>query len=242
MKIVGIEIMERVNLIKPGVFSIKVAADDRRGEFDCKNEVIVTNKELVDFIFIGDSVIQMWELNAYFGRNNKLILNRGIGGDTTEYVLKRFEADVLQLKPRYCIMGIGVNDAWTLEPDPWAAKSGEQIEVVQEKAVRNLVSIIDLAIKNHQKLALCSILPTNITFTQKNEERNKYILRTNEQMRQICKEKGIIYVDYYSYFVDSDGITLKDGLTIEGLHPHVFGYNIMVDVLRETLRNNGIEI
>ena len=99
--------MERINFVKPGIFTVQAAADSRRVEFDTKNEVIVTNKVPVDFVFIGDSITHAWELNAYFGKMGRLILNRGIGGDTSEYLLRRFEADVLQLKPKYCVMLIG---------------------------------------------------------------------------------------------------------------------------------------
>ena len=41
-----------------------------------------------------------------------MVINRGIGGDTTEYLEKRWEADCLQLKPKVAIVMIGVNDTW----------------------------------------------------------------------------------------------------------------------------------
>ena len=77
-----------------------VAADSRRMEFDAKNEILIFHQTPVDYVFIGDSITHMWELQAYFKPNGWSIANRGIGGDTTKYVLKRFEADVLQLKPK----------------------------------------------------------------------------------------------------------------------------------------------
>lgn len=234
--------MERINIVKPGLFSLQVMADSRRGEFDCKNEVIVTNKVPVDFVFIGDSITHMWELNAYFGKTERLILNRGIGGDTTEYLLKRFEADVIQLKPDYCVINIGVNDSWALEPDPWTGKSLKTLETVESNAVINLTETIKLAKEKDQKLLICSVLPTNMPYIQKSKERNQYIIRLNNFLKQICTEQKIIYVDYHSHFTGQDGITLKDGLTMDGLHPHVFGYNIMADVLRKTLAENGIII
>jgi hypothetical protein len=78
----GYKMSNRVDIIKPGLFSKQVNADNRRIEFDYKNEVIVSNKIAVDYVFIGDSITHMWELNAYFGKSQRLILNRGIGGDT----------------------------------------------------------------------------------------------------------------------------------------------------------------
>ena len=234
--------MKRIDFIKPGTFSVQVAADSRRLEFDMKNEVVITNNVPVDFVFIGDSITHLWELDAYFGKKNCLILNRGIGGDTSEYVLKRFAADVLQLKPRYCVMHIGINDSWVMEPDIWKENEGESIEFVEERVKNNLTQIVDLSLKNSQKLILCSILPTKVITEQRCSERNEYIIKVNSYMKELCKDKGCIYVDYHLNFVKSDGITIKNGLIMEGLHPHVYGYNVMADVLRTTLAQNGIEI
>ena len=51
--------------------------------------------------------------------SDQLIINRGIAGDTTKYLKKRFYVDAVQLKPKYCILGIGINDSIELEGDYW---------------------------------------------------------------------------------------------------------------------------
>jgi len=234
--------MDRINIVKPGLFSKMVSADGRRSEFDCKNEIVVTNKVPVDFVFIGDSITHNWELNAYFGRSDRLILNRGIAGDTTEYVLKRFEADVLQLHPKHCIVKIGVNDTWALESDPWSGKQGESAKVVEGQIIKNITGIMDLAMQHMLSLAICSILPTNMDFSRKTRERNILIHDINQLLKELCHKKNMIYVDYHSHMLQDDEFTIMDGLTVEGLHPHVLGYNIMAEVLRKTLFEYMIEI
>lgn len=234
--------MNRRDILRPGNFSLQIAADSRRMEFDYKNEVIVNNDIPVDFVFIGDSITHFWELNAYFGGRGKLLLNRGIGGDTTEYLLKRFEADVIQLKPRYVVMKIGVNDTWKLESDPWQKISGCSSDAVEEGIIRNISSMIELAKSRNQYLILCSILPTNMLVTQKNRERNILIKSVNSKLKIIAKESGVVYIDYHSLFTGSDGFTLMDGVSDDGVHPHVTGYNMMADILRKGLMENGIEI
>ena len=52
--------------IRPGYLSRQVKSDDRRMEFDIKNEVLIRKEIPVDLLFIGDSITQMWELSAYF--------------------------------------------------------------------------------------------------------------------------------------------------------------------------------
>jgi len=232
----------RSNIIKPGFYSLQVAADSRRAEFDIKNEVIIANNIPVDFVFIGDSITQRWELNAFFGNKGKMILNRGIGGDTSEYVLKRFEADVLQLKPGVCIMNIGINDSWELEGDPWTCREGKKMHLIESLTISNINSIIEKSNMYGLKLVVCSILPTNMSFTTKNVERNQFIVNVNKTIKSICETKNCIYVDFHSRLVGADGFTIADDLTIEGIHPHVVGYNIMAKVLREILALSSIEI
>jgi lysophospholipase L1-like esterase len=234
--------MERMNIIKPGTFSVAVAADSRRDEFDCKNEVMIINRIPVDLVFIGDSIIHKWELNAYFRGMDIVVLNRGIGGDTSEYLSKRFEADVLQLRPGYCVLMIGINDIWSMSAEAIEAKSNKPDDIVNDSIVRNFSHIIDMAVKNNQRTVICSILPTNIRNEPINRDRNKYISILNTFIEDICKNNGIIYIDFHTHFVSSDGITLKDGLSADGLHPNVFGYNLMADVLLTTLIKNGVRI
>lgn len=52
--------MSRVDMIKPGLFSpLQAAADQRRMEYDCKNECLIAEKTPVDYLFIGDSIINL---------------------------------------------------------------------------------------------------------------------------------------------------------------------------------------
>lgn len=233
---------EEIKIIDPGYLSVQVPADNRRGEFNFKNAVIVQNKKNVDFVFIGDSITNLLELNAYFGTNNKIILDRGISSDVTEYVLKRFDADVIQLKPKHCVLLIGINDAWALEDDPWLHKVGTPVEVVKEKAFNNIKEMVQKAKDNSIQMIICSILPTNMNFTNKNKERNIYVAETNELLKELCIKEDLIYVDYYSAFVKENDIFVRDGLTFEGLHPNTKGYNLMMDILKKTLAENNIEI
>lgn len=68
-------------------FSEDVAADKNRKEFDIKNHTLCYTNQRPDFLFIGDSITEYWELNAYFRNSDQLIINRGIAG---EDVLKEY--------------------------------------------------------------------------------------------------------------------------------------------------------
>ena len=40
------------------------------------------------------------------------VINKGIGGEKAEDLLKRFNKDVIKLKPAYVTISIGINDVW----------------------------------------------------------------------------------------------------------------------------------
>lgn len=228
--------------IKPGFFGQTVAADSRRTEFDIKNEVLLFRKTPIDYLFFGDSITHFWELSAYFTPSNKRIVNRGIGGDTTTYALKRFEADVVQLHPRMCISLIGINDAWALEYDARSHKEGKAIADVVECAVQSHLKMLQMARANDIMMAICSVLPTNMEFTNHNPERQEYAVQLNRELKKLAQQFGCIYVDYHSLLTKKNGETVLDDITYEGLHPNARGYEKMAEILRETLAKNGYEI
>lgn len=229
-----------MGIIKPGYFSENAEADKLRFVFDSKNLTILQNNIDVDFLFIGDSITQMWELNAYYKNSDKCIINRGISGDRTTYLNRRFEADCVQLKPKVCVCMVGVNDAWDFEFDVWNLLAGASLETVLSRAEKNLTEIVEKATSNGVKMILGTTLPTAMVHTNAEDLRNQYVLKLNEFIRKLCSEKSIACVDYFKLF-EKDNKADKS-LLIEGLHPNGFGYNLMFDELNKTLISAGCPI
>lgn len=228
----------RVEIVKPGFFATAAAADSRRGEFDIGNEILVAREVPVDFVFIGDSITHMWELNAYFGRSGRFIVNRGIGGDISSHVLRRFDADVIQLKPKHAAIKIGVNNFWAM--DGWTAADRKTAEQIVPGLVSDIEQMVKKAKENDIIPIVCSILPTDMPQSGHNDQRNAGIRVANENLQKVAAEQGAVYVDYHSRMTKEDGLRLREELADDGLHPHVLGYNIMADALRETLEYKGI--
>lgn len=233
--------MERLKILKPGVFSVQAAADGRRKEFDINNEVVLTRKLPVDFVFIGDSITHYWDLHAFFRQEGGLLLNRGISGDSTEFILRRFEADVIQLRPAYAVLLAGVNDTWVLEKFPWVESApGQTPDNIVEKITANITAMAGMAAKHKAEPVLCSILPTDMAWSTENRTRNEIIARTNRRLKLFAEEKKLLYADYHSCFTGRDGITLKEGLSDDGIHPHVKGYETMAEILADAFAGRGI--
>lgn len=239
-------------MIRPGYFSVQATADQMRPVYDRYNEQILYNRLPVNFVFIGESITQFWDLQSYFGRTKNYIINRGISGDITFYMLKRFPADVLQLKPKYVhIMG-GTNNTWKLDAvDPRERKSPNQIyletlshvgTMVRESKNHGIIPIIGSNLPTGKGIPCFESLPLLYCRDTSTDIRNELLFQINHGLSQLAVNEQAIYIDYYSNLTEPDGRTIRPELADDGLHPNVLGYNIMADILYRTLRAVGLEI
>ena len=209
----------------------------KREEFNRKNSQIVVNDIPVDMLFIGDSITEAFETNMYF-REYGFIVNRGIGGEKLSELIKRFQADCLDLKPRLAIVASGINDT---SPIYYEMKAGKKITRADEDALlcemeRNYRFLLEKAQNAKVKMWLASVLPLGT-----NDFRSELILRINGVIQRLCNEYDTVYIDYHSALCEEDGKTLKNVHFGDDLHPHVKGYNIMYSVVKELLEKYAIE-
>ncbi|USG67073.1 GDSL-type esterase/lipase family protein [Brevibacillus ruminantium] len=231
---------KRPDLIRPGKFTVEAAADRRRNEFDFHNESLLFHQRPIDFLFFGDSITHWWDTATYFGSLGQVIVNRGIGGDTTAFALRRFAADVLQLRPAFVIILLGINNTWAL--DEWLPQDRKTPEQLHQEILTELKEMLTQSKAHGITPILCSLLPTRMDRYARNEIRNELVVRINESLQACARALDVIYVDYHRHLTDPDGLTLRKDLADDGLHPHVLGYNLMASVLRETLNSHGIRI
>ncbi len=227
-------------VIKPGLLENGAAADSRRVEFDYCNESLLATGVRPDALFIGDSITHIWELQAYFGGTGTVLINRGIGGDISTHVRRRYAADALQLRPRLIVMKIGTNDlGWDL-----ASLNPALSDVICENIAAMAADTQAAGIP----LALCSILPVwGPSWLSADEaavfapRKNAQVLEINARLRTLAAATGACYVDYHPHMVGADGLLVHD-LADDGVHPHSAGYAIMARVLREALAEQGISL
>ncbi|MBW5448851.1 G-D-S-L family lipolytic protein [Cohnella sp. CFH 77786] len=239
-------------MIRPGTFSFKAAADEFRMPYDGYNEQILFHHIPVYFDFIGESITQFWDLQVYFGSSGKFVINRGITGDITPNMLRRFPADVLQLKPRYVHILGGTNNTWRL--DAVERQQRRTPDQIGHEIVRDITSMVRLSKSHGITPIVGSNLPTGsnipcfhfepLIYCPNNSTaiRNELLAASNGILKQMAERERAIYIDYHAHMVGPDGMTLRPELADDSLHPNVLGYNIMAEVLRTSLSGYGIVI
>lgn len=243
---------QRTPIIKPGTFSFIAAADRMRSVYDGYNEQILSHSIPVDFDFIGESITQNWDLQVYFLSSGKFIINRGIGGDITDTMLRRFPADVIQLKPKYVHILGGTNNTWRL--DAVEMNQRRTPEQIYYDILRDFTMMVQLSKNNGIIPIVGSCLPAGRNIpcfdfriltscpNYSTDTRNELLAASNDALKKMAEYEKAIYVDYHAYLTGPDGRTLRPELADDSLHPNVLGYNIMADVLRSRLSQYGIVI
>ncbi len=238
-----------MDIIKPGQFAHNglhhnyiVCADNKRYEFDIGNATLLRLGKKPDFVFLGDSITQGYDVNTYFG-DTSFCINRGIGGDVPMYMSRRLQADVIQLRPEYCVLMAGVNEVWVLDNQ---FESAEQHRECYEKAKGYITDYIKDIIEQckaaGQKLALCSITPIRSRGERPYKDANDLIIECNEVLKKLAEDSGIIFVNYHPHFCSEDCKTIRPELTYDGTHLSPEGYDLMSKILKEALAENGIKI
>ncbi len=145
------------------------------------------------------------------------IINRGVGGDRTEELMKRWKEDCEDLKPDVLSIKIGVNDVWRI-----AGEWNGQTQINPEDYRKNYRQLIERALKaGIRQLVLCS--PTTIE-NNKNEKLSALLHERKEIVKTFAKEYNALYVPF-----QEDQISLlkeKPEImwTLDGCHPTMAGH------------------
>ncbi len=188
-----------------------------------KNENLKVVKKSTEIVFMGNSITEEWKKYSPLFFNSNSYINRGISGQTTGQILMRFKADVVKLNPKIVVLLCGTNDI-----------AENQGPITLENIENNIASMIDIAKSNNIKIILCSVLPVNEYPWKKSIKPVEKINKLNIWLKEYSQNNNILYLDYFSSFVDEDK-GMKTKYSKDGVHPNKAGYDLM-----ETLVNKAI--
>jgi len=173
-------------------------------------------------LFIGDSFIQGMYVSGIVDR----AVNFGIGGDTTDGVLRRLPMYASFQRARAIVVAVGYNDL--------RERDNSQI-------VNNYREILSNVPENIAVLC-CSILPTDERCRR--QRYNGRIIELNRSVAEICSLTGNChFIDLAEKLRDTEG-NLSDNYHVgDGIHLNSRGYRICNEILQTRLarvRGNDI--
>jgi len=174
-------------------------------------------------VFMGNSITQGWKEKHpdFFVKNP--YLDRGISGQTTPQMLIRFRQDVIDLQPKVVVILAGTNDI--------AGNTGPS---TLDMIMNNLKSMAELAIQNNVRVVLCSVLPAFDYPWRKGMEPNIKIPALNAMIKNYCKERNIVFLDYFSEMNDGNNGMIAE-YTTDGVHCTSKGYDKMESMVKSAI-------
>lgn len=183
--------------------------------YQADNLKLMNEEKDVEVVFMGNSITEGWiQSNPSFFEENPYI-NRGIGGQTTPQMLLRFRQDVVAFKPKVVLILAGTNDI--------AGNTGPS---TLEMILDNLKGMAEIAIANDIEPVMCSVMPAFDYPWKPNMDPNTKIPKLNSMIEKYCKEKNLIYLDYFTA-MDDGKAGLREELTYDGVHLTEEGYKFI---------------
>jgi lysophospholipase L1-like esterase len=174
-----------------------------------REDYLYQNKLLKPFIsykvFLGDSLVERFPVYELF--ENKNVINRGIGSDTTTGVLNRLESNINNIPIHSCFLLIGHND--------FKYRKVEEIFLNFRDILNKIKS---------KKIFIISLLPCSDSKT------NSDIKKLNSCLKFYSIQYGYTYIDVHDFFLDKNNLLLKQ-YTFDGVHLNIDGYCVLKSLL-----------
>lgn len=214
-------------------FFKKRAVQEQQDKLE-RYRVLNRNVKKGQILFTGSSLMEQFPINELLMTNgmSQIIYNRGIGGFTTDDMLKHMEEMVFAPEPSRIFINIGTNDIGT---------PGYKLEVLLEKYERILALIRERLPET--EINMLAYYPVNEVDRLSVGEWVKYqfITRTNENIRianealeKLAAKMGCRFLNVNQGLTDESG-RLKKEYTVEGIHMYANGYQVVLDNLRPYL-------
>jgi lysophospholipase L1-like esterase len=184
----------------------------------------------IDVYFVGDSITRRWgaldypDFLAHWRRtfHGWNAGNFGWGADRTENILWRLEnGEIDGVDPKVVVILAGTNNV--------GREPGDDTTV--DEVARGVKAIVEAC---RRKAPAATIVLTAIFPRNDNPAVVPTIVRVNSELAKLADGKSIRFLDVNARLADASG-TLLEGMTVDGLHPSLKGYEVWAEGLRPIL-------
>lgn len=186
------------------------------------------SRERDDLLGDGYPLLVTAELAYRFSEQYRF-LNRGISGNRVVDLYARIKADIINLKPDYISILIGVNDVWHELSDNPNGVDAEKFE----KIYSMLIEEIQMALPN-VKIVILEPFVLEATATKNTEDEpkrwdifNSEVKKRAEKARIIAKKYNLPFVPLQEKFDEASKQTENAYWLRDGVHPTAAGHEII---------------
>lgn len=186
------------------------------------NRYAEANKSLTSspkVVFMGDSITDFWAQYRpdFFADND--YLGRGIGAQSIEQMVTRFQQDVVDLHPKAVVILAGINNI-----------AGNNGSMSLENIAACLKTMCEISKANNIIPIVCSLLPCDRFFWNEEKKPAQDVIKLNSILKSYSEGAGIAFVDFHSQMGQPDG-SLPAVYSQDGCHPTVEGYEKMEEII-----------
>ncbi len=172
-------------------------------------------------VFAGSSLMEQFPVYEFLVDDGLSfnIYNRGIGGTTTEELLRNMDVCIYDLEPKAVFLNIGTNDL----NDP--ACSLRKLEEQYEEVVKGILEHLPKT-----RLFLLAYYPVNPEAADNPMVKEIFRSRTNEKIAEanswihaLADRYELTFLDLNDAISDEQG-NLRREYTVEGMHMYASGY------------------
>lgn len=193
-----------------------------------ENENNVIDHKLQNYLFLGDSITEFYNLEEYYD-DDLFVVNSGVSGNSAYNILDDMYNRVYKYNPTKVFLLIGTNDL--------SHRTDEEI-------LDNIFEIVSLIHKNRKQAEVYveSIYPVN-NVTEGNDividwmvgdRDNERIKGINKILKEKSKKYNYTYLDFYSKLEDENGLLNLD-YTVDGLHISDKGYKLITSEIMKII-------
>ena len=178
---------------------------------------------------VGKGYVRVIEnmLATYYPEVFIRVTNAGISGNTSRDLLARFDKDVVELKPDWLSICIGINDVWRQFDCP--AMVGDHVGL--EEYEKNVETMI-LKMKDNVKGIF--ILSPYIIEPLREDAMRKRMDEYVEVCRALAEKHGCRFVDFQKMYEDYCQTRHSSYIAWDRIHPNQIGATIMAkEILKQ---------
>jgi lysophospholipase L1-like esterase len=171
---------------------------------------------------VGRSYVRVIEnmLAVYYPEIKIRVTNSGISGNTSRDLLQRFDRDVVDLKPNWVSICIGINDVWRQFDSP-AIVDSHVLPDEYESNVEAMIQKVKDRVKGIFILSPYIIEPNTEDMMRKRMDEYVHICR------RLAEKYNCIDVDFQKSYEDYCKIRHSSYIAWDRIHPNQIGATLM---------------